>query len=200
MALAEIYFLNQEIKMTNFPTLETERLILNRPTENDLGDLILHLNSDNVFSENTLNIPFPYQNENAEFWIHELVNKGFEEKKNFTFAIREKENPKLIGAIGIHLDKVHLKAEIGYWIGKDFWNKGFVTEAVREIIRFGFQDLGLNKIYATHFPHNPASGKIMQNCGMKLEATLKQEYFKNGKPLDVLKYSVLKQDFVNLEF
>lgn len=192
--------MNQEIKMTNFPTLETERLILNRPTENDLGDLILHLNSDNVFSENTLNIPFPYQNENAEFWIHELVNKGFEEKKNFTFAIREKENPKLIGAIGIHLDKLHLKAEIGYWIGKDFWNKGFVTEAVREIIRFGFQDLGLNKIYATHFPHNPASGKIMQNCGMKLEATLKQEYFKNGKPLDVLKYSVLKQDFVNLEF
>ena len=192
--------MNQQIKMTNFPTLETERLILNRPTENDLGDLILHLNSDNVFSENTLNIPFPYQNENAEFWIHELVNKGFEEKKNFTFAIREKENPKLIGAIGIHLDKVHLKAEIGYWIGKEFWNKGFVTEAVREIIRFGFQDLGLNKIYATHFPHNPASGKIMQNCGMKLEATLKQEYFKNGKPLDVLKYSVLKQDFVNLEF
>ena len=192
--------MNQEIKMTNFPTLETERLILNRPTENDLGDLILHLNSDNVFSENTLNIPFPYQNENAEFWIHELVNKGFEEKKNFTFAIREKENPKLIGAIGIHLDKVHLKAEIGYWIGKEFWNKGFVTEAVREIIRFGFQDLGLNKIYATHFPHNPASGKIMQNCGMKLEATLKQEYFKNGKPLDVLKYSILKQDFVNLEF
>ena len=192
--------MNQEIKMTNFPTLETERLILNRPTENDLGDLILHLNSDNVFSENTLNIPFPYQNENAEFWIHELVNKGFEEKKNFTFAIREKENPKLIGAIGIHLDKLHLKAEIGYWIGKEFWNKGFVTEAVREIIRFGFQDLGLNKIYATHFPHNPASGKIMQNCGMKLEATLKQEYFKNGKPLDVLKYSVLKQDFVNLEF
>ena len=186
--------------MTNFPTLETERLILNRPTENDLGDLILHLNSDNVFSENTLNIPFPYQNENAEFWIHELVNKGFEEKKNFTFAIREKENPKLIGAIGIHLDKVHLKAEIGYWIGKEFWNKGFVTEAVREIIRFGFQDLGLNKIYATHFPHNPASGKIMQNCGMKLEATLKQEYFKNGKPIDVLKYSILKQDFVNLEF
>ena len=192
--------MNQEIKMTNFPTLETERLILNRPTENDLGDLILHLNSDNVFSENTLNIPFPYQNENAEFWIHELVNKGFEEKKNFTFAIREKENPKLIGAIGIHLDKVHLKAEIGYWIGKEFWNKGFVTEAVREIIRFGFQDLGLNKIYATHFPHNPASGKIMQNCGMKLEATLKQEYFKNGKPLDVLKYSILKQNFVNLEF
>ena len=192
--------MNQEIKMTNFPTLETERLILNRPTENDLGDLILHLNSDNVFSENTLNIPFPYQNENAEFWIHELVNKGFEEKKNFTFAIREKENPKLIGAIGIHLDKLHLKAEIGYWIGKEFWNKGFVTEAVREIIRFGFQDLGLNKIYATHFPHNPASGKIMQNCGMKLEATLKQEYFKNGKHLDVLKYSVLKQNFVNLEF
>lgn len=192
--------MNQEIKMTNFPTLETERLILNRPTENDLGDLILHLNSDNVFSENTLNIPFPYQNENAEFWIHELVNKGFEEKKNFTFAIREKENPKLIGAIGIHLDKLHLKAEIGYWIGKEFWNKGFVTEAVREIIRFGFQDLRLNKIYATHFPHNPASGKIMQNCGMKLEATLKQEYFKNGKPLDVLKYSVFNQDFLNLEF
>ena len=183
----------------NFPTLKTKRLILNHPTENDLEDLIQHLNSDKVFSENTLNIPFPYQKPHAEFFLNELVNKGFEEKTNFTFAIREKENPQLIGAIGIHLDKNHQKAEIGYWLGKEFWNKGYISESLLEILKFAFQELKLNKIYATHFPHNPASGRIMQKCGMNLEAVLKQEYFKNGNSIDVFRYSILKEDFINLE-
>ena len=183
--------------MKTFPQLKTQRLLLNRPVQSDTDDLIKLLNADSAFSENTLNIPFPYKIEDAQFFMENLVNKGFEDQTNFTFAIRQKEQPALIGAIGIHIDFKNNKAELGYWLGKDFWNRGFVTEALKEVIRFGFTDLHLNKLYASHFPHNPASGKIMMNCGMNLEAQLKEEYFKNGKHIDVLRYSILKTDFEN---
>ena len=164
----------------DFPTLETKRLILNQPTESDLEDLSFHLNQTSEFAENTLNIPHPYLEEDGRFWIEEIVNKGFESKTNFTFAIREKENLKLIGGIGIHTDRGFNKAEAGYWLGKDFWNKGYVSEALEEILRFGFEHLNLNKIYATHFPHNPASGNVMQKVGMQQEGVLRQDVLKGN--------------------
>ncbi|KMQ70772.1 GNAT family N-acetyltransferase [Chryseobacterium koreense] len=181
---------NQNLQ--KFPELQTARLILNRPVQSDLDDLVHHLNSDSAFSENTLNIPFPYKREHAEFFLNELVDKGFASRNNFTFAIREKGNPRLIGAIGIHPEKNHHKAEVGYWLAKEFWNNGYVSEALNEIIRFAFEELQLHKIHASHFPHNPASGRIMQKCGMKLEAHLKKEFFKNGRFIDVYRYSILK--------
>ncbi len=185
--------------MKEFPTLTTQRLILNLPKENDLEDIVLQLNITSEFSENTLNIPFPYKKEDAEFWIKEIVRRGFENETNYTFAIRNIESLKLIGGIGIHTDRKHQKAEVGYWLGKDFWNKGYVSESLKAIIKFGFLNLGLNKIYATHYPHNPASGKVMQKCGMRKEAEMKQEFFKNGKFLDIIRYSILKEDFQNFQ-
>ncbi|WP_447951846.1 GNAT family N-acetyltransferase [Chryseobacterium koreense] len=178
--------------MKSFPELQTERLMLNRPLHTDADDLVQHLGADSAFSENTLNIPFPYKKEDAEFFLNELVDKGFETGNNFIFAIRKKGNPKLIGAIGIHPDKNHHKAEVGYWLAKEFWNNGYISEALKQIIQFGFKELKLQKIYASHFPHNPASGKIMLKCGMEMEACLKKEYFKNGQFMDVYRYSILK--------
>ena len=101
-----------------------------------------------------------------------------------------------MGLIGIHhWDKTNQKAEIGYWLGKEFWNKGYVTEAMAEVLAFGFKVLNLNKMFANFFPHNPASGRVMEKSGMKQEAVLKQEIYKNGKFLDFVRYSILKKDF-----
>ncbi len=177
--------------MNNFPTLYTERLILNQPKKSDIEDLIFLLNETSEFYENTITFPYPYKKENAEFWI-KMSENGFENKDHYVFAIRDKENLKIIGGIGLHGISIHQKAEIGYWIAKDFWNKGITTEALKEIIHFGFKSLKLNKLYASHYPHNPASGKVMEKCGMIYEARLNQEYFKNGKFLDVIRYSIFK--------
>lgn len=177
--------------MEDFPILHTERLILNQPQEADIDDLILLLNQTTEFFENTLTFPYPYKKENAEFWI-KMSENGFENKDAFVFAIRDKKNFKIIGGIGLHGILIHQKAEIGYWIAKDFWAKGIATEALKAVIDFGFNDLNLNKLYATHYPHNPASGKVMQKCGMVYEARLNQEYCKNGNFLDVIRYCILR--------
>nr|WP_262483300.1 GNAT family protein [Chryseobacterium oranimense] len=77
-------------------------------------------------------------------------------------------------------------------MGKPFWNKGYITEAASALIDFGFKELQLNKIYATYFLHNPASGRIMEKIGMEKEALLKQHLKKDNGYFDVQMYSVLK--------
>ncbi|WP_343556552.1 GNAT family N-acetyltransferase [Sphingobacterium sp.] len=176
--------------MKNFPKIETERLILNAITTSDIPQIVEYL-QDRVYSDFTSNIPYPYRKEDAEYWL-KLAEEAFVNRKGFTFAIRNKEE-KLIGAIGLH-DEGSDKAELGYWIAIPYWNKGYVTEAAKAIIDFGFKELHFNKIFATYFPHNPASGKVMEKIGMKKEALLKQHLKKDGKYYDIPLYSIFKME------
>ncbi|MEN4759544.1 GNAT family N-acetyltransferase [Chryseobacterium sp. C39-AII1] len=174
--------------MKNFPTIKTERLILSELKEEDLP-LVVEYMQDKEYSDYTSTIPYPYRKEDGDFWL-KLVREAFASKKGYTFAIRDTSG-KIIGAIGLH-DEGHDKAEMGYWMAKSFWNKGYVTEAAKAIVDFGFNELNFNKIFAIHFPHNPASGKIMQKIGMQQEAILKQHLKKDGKYYDIPMYSIFK--------
>ena len=89
-------------------------------------------------------------------------------------------------------NKDHNRAIIGYWIGHQYWNKGYCSEALREIIRYGFSTLGLNRIGATHQSKNPASGRVMIKAGMWREGTLKKHILKNGEYDDVEIYGIVK--------
>lgn len=178
--------------MQRFPTLYTSRLVLSQPVIEDAEDVISQMNSTSEISENTLTIPFPYHKEHADFWF-QMADYSFRKKEAFIFGIREKDNLKLIGAIGLHLDAAHNKAEVGYWLGKSFWNNGYVSEALLEVIKFGFDELKLNKIFASHFHHNPASGKVLEKCGFVLEAELKREILKNNQYLDLFRYSIFNK-------
>lgn len=177
-----------------FPILKTVRLLLNRPTENDLEDIVFHLNQTSEIAENTLTMPFPYTAESAKIWFT-MIEDGFQKKNAYIFAIRESQIGKLIGAIGLHIDLGNNKAEVGYWIGENFRNKGYVTEALQEVLKFGFETINLNKIFASHFPHNPASGKVLLKNNFIEEGILKQEILKNGKFLDLIRYSILKENW-----
>lgn len=180
--------------MNKFPTLSTERLVLSQPIVSDLDDVVFQMNSTPEISENTLSLPFPYQEENAHFWF-KMAEDGFANKDAFIFGIREKDSLKLIGAIGLHIDLGNNKSEVGYWLGKSFWNKGYVSEALQEVIKFGFVELKLNKIYASHFLHNPASGKVLEKNGFTFEAELQQEILKSGMYLSLRRYIFLRQDY-----
>ncbi|MDM1294200.1 GNAT family N-acetyltransferase [Sphingobacterium sp. N143] len=174
--------------MKDFPKLETERLILSAVTSEDIPQIVMYL-QDKVFSDFTSNIPYPYRKEDAEYWL-KLSREAFENHKGFTFAIRSKDG-KLMGAIGLH-DEGSDRAELGYWLGIPHWNKGYVTEAAKAVIDFGFRTLKFNKIFATYFPHNPASGKVMEKIGMEKEAVLKQHLKKDGKYYDIPLYSIFR--------
>ncbi|PUB35691.1 RimJ/RimL family protein N-acetyltransferase [Elizabethkingia sp. YR214] len=167
--------------------IETERLILSPLKESDIP-LITEYLQEKIISDNTSNIPHPYSESDARTWI-KMSDDALTAKTGYTFAIREKEG-KIIGAIGLH-DRSDNKAELGYWIAVPFWNKGYATEAASAILNFGIKELKFHKIYATHFIHNPASGKIMEKIGMQKEAILKHHIKKEEQYLDIQMYSLI---------
>ena len=85
-----------------------------------------------------------------------------------------------------------MRAELGYWIGKPYWGQGYCTEAARATLDFGFEQLGLNRIFAHHFARNPASGRVMQKIGMTREGRLRQHVKKWDAFEDLELYGILK--------
>ena len=123
------------------PVLETERLIL-RPFVDGDAARISELAGDEAIADTTLRIPHPYSEEMALEWIgthRSIRDKGLA----LFYAIELKESSELIGSVGIDLDPIHDRGEIGYWIGKDFWNSGYATEAASMLVAYSFDGLKL---------------------------------------------------------
>jgi ribosomal-protein-alanine N-acetyltransferase len=182
--------------MNDFPELTTAKLTLRKIKPEDLSSLLKHCNNEKI-SDQILNIPYPYKEEDAIFRMN-FVLQGFKNKERYVFAITLKGNDELIGEIGLHLDKNNDSAQFGYWLGEPFWGKGIATEALGVILKFGFETLHLNKIYATHYPDNIASGKIMLNNKMIKEAELKEHYKVLSLYRDVIQYRLTKKEYEEL--
>jgi ribosomal-protein-alanine N-acetyltransferase len=181
----------EQIKV--FPELITKRLKLRRVQLDDVPSLLKHVNNKKI-SDQILNIPFPYQEEDAIFRLN-FILQGFKNKERYVFAITLKDNHELIGEIGLHLDKGNNSAQFGYWVAEPLWGKGIATEATAAILKFGFQKLNLNKICATHYPDNKASGKVMLNNKMIKEAELKDHYKINNNYRSVIQYRLTKDEY-----
>jgi len=171
------------------PKLETSRLILNRPTEQDI-ERIAELLNHKIYAENTVNIPYPYGIDDAKFWVR-MVEDGLKNENHLILGIRLKENQELIGAIDLGIDLRFNKAELGYWLAKDYWNLGLMTEAAQECIRYGFQNLHLKRIFATHFDFNSSSGKVMEKIGMQKEGILYAHTRKNKEYQNHVLYAII---------
>lgn len=111
------------------------------------------------------------------------------------FAITRKEDKSLIGLINITGNNANRRAEIGYWIGKPFWGKGYGTEVARAVIKFGFEELNHNRIYALAFTDNPGSWRIMEKSGMKHEGILRRHAMKDGRLVDLTYYAILREEY-----
>jgi [ribosomal protein S5]-alanine N-acetyltransferase len=184
------------INMNSQPTLYTQRLIL-RPFELSDSKRVQELAGDPKIAQTTLNIPHPYEDGMAEFWIN-THKSNFEQGKLATFAMVTKEDNTLIGCIGLIINDVHKKAELGYWLGVPYWNRGYCSEAGREILRYGFETMGLNKIYALSMADNPGSYSVMEKLGMSFEGTKRQDVIKWGEYKDLKIYSILENEFRNI--
>ena len=178
------------------PILLTGRLVLRPFNMADAGE-VMRLAGDKLIAATTLNIPHPYQAGMAEAWIATHQEK-FEKGELANFAVTLASDQSLIGAIGLTIHPAHFHAELGYWIGKPFWGKGYATESGKAVLKYGFETLGMNRIYSGHFSNNPASGKVMQKLGMRHEGTLRKHVFKWGEFIDLENYAVLKEEFQSL--
>lgn len=170
----------------------TERLLLRAFTLEDAGALQRLINTREV-ALNTLRIPFPYPDGEAERWIS--THDAGREKGDHIFAVTLQSDKALIGCVGLHAKREHDCAELGYWIGVPYWGSGYATEAAGAVVRFGFETLSLNRIYAMHFARNPQSGRVLQKIGMRHEGSLRQHLKKWDEYVDLECYAILRAEF-----
>lgn len=137
--------------------------------------------------------PSPYTFDKAVSWL-EMVEFN---KQNFLRAIIV--DGELAGSVGLHAchDVYRFNLELGYWLGEPFWNRGIMTEVVKAIVAFGFNELKAHRIFAGIFSFNTASARVLQKCGFKHEATLHQSVFKNGQWADELVFALINPQHVD---
>ncbi len=175
------------------PVLTSERLVL-RPFEaKDAGD-VQRLAGDHAIYDTTASIPHPYEDGMAEAWIAHLP-EAFQEGREVTFAVTRGEDGALLGATGLVLDARSPNGELGYWIGKPYWNQGYATEAARRVLTYAFDTLTLHRVQARHAKRNPASGRVMQKCGMRWEGELREHFLKDGRYESMVIYGLLKREW-----
>lgn len=179
--------------MRTAPPLLTERLVLRSLTLEDAAD-IQRLAGDRDVASTVLRIPHPYEDGMAEEWIRSC-SEAYQNEEAINFAITLEAERNLIGTIGLELEEEHERAELGYWIGKSYWNQGYATEAAKAVIAYSFKVLKLNRIYAYHFTRNPASGRVLEKVGMRSESRRRQHTKKWGNFEDSIGYGILKVDF-----
>jgi [ribosomal protein S5]-alanine N-acetyltransferase len=137
--------------------LQTERLILRPPRPADVPAMTSWLGDYDV-SKNTSRVPHPYGEADAEAFLAQGANG------NHSFAIQRRADGVFLGCCGLHPADGH---EIGYWLGKPFWGKGYATEAAHRLAQFAFEELGQDRIHAGWFFDNPASGHVLAKLGAR---------------------------------
>jgi [ribosomal protein S5]-alanine N-acetyltransferase len=152
------------------PTIRTERLILRSLSLSDAWD-VRRMAGNSKVAGNTLYMPFPYPEGIAEEWISTHATEFFE-RRQLILGIFLRKEKTLIGCIGLTLKIDIENAEVGYWIGEEFWNNGYATEAASAMVNYAFESLKLHKIFAHYFASNTASGRVLQKIGMVQEGYL----------------------------
>lgn len=170
--------------------LRTRRLLLRSHEESDIPALVRLLGAREV-AATTLRIPHPYTEEDARKFLSSIS----EESMPTRFAVCLEETGELCGGCGLSPDTKHSHAELGYWMGVPFWGNGYCTEAVGELLRYGFEDLGLHRIFAHCFVVNAGSRRVMEKLGMKNEGRLRQHIMKWGEYQDLDNFGMLADDW-----
>ena len=179
------------INFSPFQNLETERLLLRRVIKSDLKE-VKELRSN---PETMKYIPRPLVTNDDEGLAHiTMIDEKIEANEGINWAITIKGDSRLIGIIGHYRIKPeHYRAEIGYMVLPEYHGKGLATEAVKLVVKYGFEVMKLHSIEAVIDPDNLASARVLEKNGFVKEAHLKENEFFNGQFLDSVIYSLLNK-------
>src|SRR3972149_8357873 len=179
--------------MVKRPSLTTVRLRLRAFMSGDAEE-VTRLAGAREVADTTLHIPHPYSLDDALDGTPSQDIAG-DRRAAANFAIDRREDGQLLGAIGIHLNRDHEYAEMGYWIGVPYWNQGYCTEAGARALAYAFEKLKLNRVQARRDSQRPATGWVMRKLGMQREGTLRQVVKKWDRFEDLVLYSILRSDW-----
>lgn len=170
-------------------TILTDRLYLRLFEKSDAESVQALCNNFNIY-KSTLYLPYPYSLNNALVWM-ENHKENFDEDRSYEFAITDRLSGDLYGAISLSNNQKFNNGEMAYWIGEEYWGKGYGTEAAKAIVEFAFEEKKLHKVFARYFKSNIASGRIMQKVGMVQEGLLKDQVVKDGRYEDLFYYGLI---------
>ncbi|WP_238388139.1 GNAT family N-acetyltransferase [Hymenobacter sediminis] len=152
----------------------------------DLPSLVRYANNPAIARYMNDQFPHPYTEEDGRDFI----------------ALATEENPvnimaievggEAVGGIGLHVraNIERKNAELGYWLGEPFWGQGIITEAVRQMVDYGFRTFDITRIFARPFGTNPRSQRVLEKAGFVLEGRFEKTFFKHGEYIDELIYAV----------
>jgi len=176
------------------PELSTNRVKIRKLTLSDAKAIHGRLRDKRIVRW-TLNIPWPYTIEDAKRFIRK-ASRNIKNKRGYAFGIALKEADEVIGVIDLsNIDWRNKHGKVGYWMGSEYWGKGLMAEAVKLILKFGFEHLKLHRIHASLFEENTASRKVLEKCSFKREGTKREARLKSGKWHNVLQYGILSREY-----
>ena len=180
-----------------FPDLETERLELEQVTLNDL-EAMYEIKSNPEVTHQYCREPHTSMIQ-TESWIRILLD-DYRERKTLFWKIVEKGEDRIAGSITLwNLDLGSSVAEVGYELHPDFWKKGIMRESLDCVLRWTFENFGLNRVEACPIQGNSSSAGLLERAGFKLEGTLRERVFFGGRFLDQYYYALLRKDWIRMK-
>lgn len=171
--------------MTSF---ETTRCQIRLPEERDIASLARYANDREIWLNLRDRFPHPYSEADARAYIGHL-NAA---ESNTSFGIDV--GGEIVGMVSLMPgnDIERINSEIGYWLGRPFWGRGIVTEAVRAVTRHAFREMKMERVFAVPFTRNPASCRVLEKVGYVREGTMRRSAIKDGLILDQYLYATYR--------
>lgn len=160
-------------------------VLLRAPGPADAEAIAKHANNREVWLNLRDRVPHPYSLEDARAWIEGINAQS--PRVDFSIDV----NGEVVGGIALvsGADIERYSAEVGYWVGREYWNRGIATAALERICRYGFEEHGLLRIFATPIAWNPASFRVLEKAGFEREGIMRDACVKDGKIADMLLYA-----------
>ncbi|MCM1385996.1 MAG: GNAT family N-acetyltransferase [Bacillus sp. (in: Bacteria)] len=157
----------------------------------DAKELAAALSNKKVQDNLRNGLPYPYTEQDGKDYISAMLSA--DENETFAFAITADD--KVVGSIGVfRQENIHKQtAELGYYIAEEYWGRGIMTEAVKQICAYVFDKSDIIRIYAEPFAHNDASCRVLEKAGFQYEGTLRSNAVKNDRVVDMKMYALVRE-------
>ena len=177
---------------SRLPVLETERLLLRPMKMSDAQDIYAYSKDPEVARHVLWDAHRSIAD--SRFYLR-CMKRQYRTGQPSSYGIVLKETGRLVGTIGfMWYHEENRSTEVGYSLARWLWNRGLMTEALQAVITMAFEELHVHRIEAMHDAANPASGRVMEKCGMKKEGLLRHRVFNKGRFVDVELYAILAED------
>jgi ribosomal-protein-alanine N-acetyltransferase len=174
------------------PVLTTPRLVMRAFVPEDAPAVQAHL-QDREMASTTATVPHPYPEGEAAAWIAGHAAKH-EAGEAVILAMTLRGDRTLVGCMTMRMDMAHRRGDLGFWVARAYWGRGYATEAADALTRWGFRALGLHRVHAANMTRNPASGAVLRKIGMRHEGTLRGHLLKWGMLEDLEVWGILEDE------